>query len=242
MRKNNLSFSGKKAIVTGATRGIGKSIADQLSRLGCEVYSTGTSDSNKESNNFKLDLADDKNINEFVKKMHTIDGGIHILVNNAGINIVEPINELNIDNFKLIQKVNLTGCAVLMKEASKIMIKNNIEGKILNISSIFGIVSKEKRDSYSASKTGLIGLTRAASIDLAPSSILVNALCPGFTKTDLTSSILSESDMKKLLQDVPMGRFAEPEEIAKAAVFLCSDMNTYMTGQTLIIDGGFTII
>jgi 3-oxoacyl-[acyl-carrier protein] reductase len=112
----------------------------------------------------------------------------------------------------------------------------------LNISSIFGIVSKEKRDSYSASKTGLIGLTRAASIDLAPSSILVNALCPGFTKTDLTSSILSESDMKKLLQDVPMGRFAEPEEIAKAAVFLCSDMNTYMTGQTLIIDGGFTII
>ena len=122
-----------------------------------------------------------------------------------------------------------------------IMKKNNKGGKILNISSIFGIVSREMRNAYSSTKAGLIGLTRASSLDLAPDNILVNALCPGFTKTDMTASILSSSDMETLCEKIPMGRFAEEIEIAKAALFLCSDMNTYMTGQTLIADGGFVI-
>ena len=102
-------------------------------------------------------------------------------------------------------------------------------------------MSKAKRNSYSASKTGVIGLTRASALDLAPYNILVNALCPGFTKTELTVSILSRTEMKKLASDVPLGRFAEVSEIAKIAVFLCSDLNSYMTGQTVVVDGGFTV-
>jgi 3-oxoacyl-[acyl-carrier protein] reductase len=114
-------------------------------------------------------------------------------------------------------------------------------GKILNISSIFGVVSKEKRNAYSASKTGLIGLTRSSALDLAQYNILVNALCPGFTMTELTKSVLSKADMDKLRADVPLQRFAEVDEIARAGLFLCSDQNTYITGQTLVVDGGFTI-
>ncbi|MBU0630373.1 MAG: SDR family oxidoreductase [Candidatus Margulisbacteria bacterium] len=229
MHKNKLNFKGKKAIVTGGTRGIGKGIADLLSDLGGEVVATGTA---------QLDLANDKSIVAFIENM---PDDADILINNAGINLIEPINEMNIGNFERIVKVNLTGCALLIKEVSSRMIKNNIKGKILNLSSIFGIVSKEKRASYSASKTGLIGLTRAAALDLAPHGILVNALCPGFTKTDLTASILSKNDIDLLCKEVPTGRFAEVEEIAKAAAFLCSDLNTYMTGQVLVVDGGFTI-
>jgi 3-oxoacyl-[acyl-carrier protein] reductase len=112
----------------------------------------------------------------------------------------------------------------------------------VNVSSIFGLVSRSKRDSYSASKAGLIGLTRAAALDLAPYGILVNALCPGFTLTDLTRSILSKDEMKRLSSEIPLGRFAREEEIAASAVFLCSDLNTYITGQAIAVDGGFTAI
>ena len=164
---------------------------------------------------------------------------IDILINNAGINIIESIDELNEENWQKILDVNLTGPMILTREISKKMKKNNKGGKILNISSIFGCVSKAKRNSYSSSKFGLIGLTRSSSLDLASHNILVNAVCPGFTSTEMMISILSKEEIKKLLKQIPMGRFAEAEEIAKVAVFLCSDLNSYITGQTLVVDGGF---
>lgn len=238
-------FSGKTAIVTGGTRGIGKCIVQLLCEQGCDVIYTGTKkpfDSDIKGARFEqIDLSDLASIRKFEEEIIVPHPGINILVNNAGINKIELIDEITDEDWERILMVNLTGSMRMTRAVSKNMKKNNHGGKILNISSIFGIVSKTRRNAYSASKTGLIGLTRASALDLAPFNILVNALCPGFTNTELTQSVLSRKDMEDLRQEVPLGRFAEVNEIARAALFLCSDLNTYITGQTLLVDGGFTI-
>jgi 3-oxoacyl-[acyl-carrier protein] reductase len=240
----NIDLKGKKAIVTGGTRGIGKSIVSKMIDSGCKVIYTGTNEKPKSTikNTIykQLDLSDKKSINQFINDVIKESDKIDILVNNAGINIIESIDKINFDNWQKILSINLTSPMCLMREISKIMRKYRIRGKILNISSIFGYVSKSKRSSYSASKFGLIGLTKSASLDLAPYNVLVNALCPGFTLTELTKSILSDNDINRLKSQIPLGRFAKVEEIANVALFLCSDLNTYITGQTIIVDGGFT--
>lgn len=242
MKKN---LSDKTAIVTGATRGIGAAISRELLAHGCNVIITGTSErceskgKNANSRYLQLDFLDIKSIKKFIdliNKMARID----ILINNAGINKIEPIYEINDENWKKILQVNLTGPMCLSKEISRKMVKKH-RGKILNISSIFGTIAREKRDSYSASKAGLLGLTRAMALDLAPYGILVNALCPGYTDTKLTRTVLSKNEIFELSKQIPLGRLAKVEEIAKAAVFLCSDDNTYITGQTITIDGGISI-
>ena len=239
----HIDFTEKTALVTGGTRGIGKSIVTILIDACCTVIYTGTQKKPElsiENAEYKqLDLSDKKSIDQFIKNVLNNTKKIDILINNAGINIIESIDELNEENWQKILDVNLTGPMILTREISKKMKKNNKGGKILNISSIFGCVSKAKRTSYSSSKFGLIGLTRSSSLDLASHNILVNAICPGFTSTEMTASILSKEEIKKLLKQIPMGRFAEAEEIAKVAVFLCSDLNSYITGQTLVVDGGF---
>ena len=238
----NIDFKGKTAIVTGGTRGIGKSIVEKLVSSNCNVIYTGTKKSGniiKNASYAQLDLSDKNIINSFMKNVVNKTKKIDILINNAGINIIEPIDDLDEENWDKIMDVNLKGPMILTKEISEKMKKNKNGGKILNVSSIFGYISKEKRNSYSASKFGLIGLTKSSSIDLASHNILVNAICPGFTSTELTLSILSKKEIEKISKQIPIGRFAHVEEIANAALFLCSDLNTYITGQTLIVDGGF---
>jgi 3-oxoacyl-[acyl-carrier protein] reductase len=240
-----MNFSNRTAIVTGGTRGIGKSVAELLCKNGCYTIITGTKPKNKYDlgdkglHYIRLDFQNQNTLTKFFKEINSFKN-IDILVNNAGINIIEPVFAVTLGNWEKVLKVNLTGPLILMKEISKIM-KRQRHGRIVNVSSIFGMVSREKRNVYSASKTGLIGLTRAASLDLAPHNVLVNAICPGFTKTELTFSILSPKERKVLSKDIPLGRFAEVEEIAKTVLFLCSDLNTYITGQTIVIDGGYTI-
>jgi len=239
------NFNKKTAIVTGGTRGIGKEIANLIWQGGGNVIITGTRKIKQEICSRKrwkyapLDFLSQQSIKEFleiVRKMEQID----ILINNAGINLIEPINELNEDNWDKVLKVNLTGPMLITKGVSRIM-KRGKSGKILNVSSIFGVISKAKRSSYSASKSGLIGLTRAMALDLAGDHILVNALCPGFVLTELTKTILAKAEITKLSAQVPLGRFANAKEIAQIAVFLCSSLNSYVTGQTVIVDGGFSI-
>ena len=115
-------------------------------------------------------------------------------------------------------------------------------GKIINISSIFGVVSKKKRAAYSSTKWGLIGLTKAVALDLAPFNVQVNAISPGFVDTNLTKKILGVEKMKEISSTIPLGRLASSEEISKVALFLCSNLNTYITGQNIIVDGGYTSV
>lgn len=239
-----ISFKDKTAIVTGGTRGIGRSIVLLLLNLGAKVIYTGTRKKDKhllrEADYWRLDLSDALSTSRFMHRLRKLSK-LDILVNNAGINIIEPIVGIKEEHWNKVIQVNLTGAMLVMREVSRIMKRSKTAGRILNISSILGIISKEKRNAYSSSKSGLIGLTKAAALDLAPYNILVNALCPGFTMTDLTASILSKEEIKHLSSEIPLKRFVREDEIAKIAVFLCSDLNSYMTGQTLVADGGFII-
>lgn len=239
-----INFSAKTALVTGGTRGIGRAMVRLLLSAGCKVIYTGTGNRDRSvirgATYWQLDFNQPASVNSFLVRMRGLSR-LDILINNAGINIIEPIDRLNRENWDKIIRVNLTGAMLLMREASRMMKKRRIPGRVLNISSIFGVISKSRRNSYSASKSGLIGLTRAAALDLARDKILVNALCPGFVLTDLTRSVLSTKEIRDLSFEIPLGRFAEEEEIARVALFLCSDSNTFMTGQALVADGGFSI-
>ena len=238
-----MDFTNKVALVTGGTRGIGKAIAEGIISRGGSVIYTGTKgrvNMGSPLSYIPLDLSKDKSISAFVqhlKKFKRID----ILVNNAGINIIEPIDKVKRAHWEKIIKVNLTGSMLVLNKVAQIMKKNKKGGKVLNVSSIFGLKSRSMRNSYSASKSGLIGLTRASALDLAKYNILVNALCPGFTATDLTSAILKGKAKKKICEEIPLGRFASVDEIANVAIFLCSDLNTYITGETVAVDGGVMI-
>jgi 3-oxoacyl-[acyl-carrier protein] reductase len=239
-----LNFKGKVVLVTGATRGLGYAMAIAFRKAGASrVICTGTAAHGKLPKGLEywpLDLSSSSSIAIFIGRLQALKG-LDVLVNNAGINKIEPIDQLNIDDWNKIIQVNLTGAMIVMKEAAKLMKKKRIHGRILNISSIYGLISRAQRNSYSASKAGLIGLTHASALDLAPHGILVNALCPGFVLTDLTKSILSKADIANIKGQIPMGRFGTEEDIANTALFLCSDLNTYITGQTLVADGGVSI-
>jgi len=239
-----MCLKGKRAIVTGGTRGIGKAIVQAFLNQGCSVIFTGTHKKalkiSSEAQYWPLDLSDDQSLEEFISRMKALKK-LDILVNNAGINIIAPIDEIKTEDWDKVIKINLTGAMRLTKEASSLMKRSKSGGRILNVSSIFGIVSRAKRNAYSASKAGLIGLTRSSALDLAEFSIFVNALCPGFVMTDLTKKILKPEEQKILAQQIPLKRFGMEKEIAQAALFFCSPYNTYITGQTIVVDGGYSI-
>jgi 3-oxoacyl-[acyl-carrier protein] reductase len=238
-----IDFSGKIALVTGGTKGIGKQIASDLLRLGADVYVTGTSSDPPQDSPggteryWGVDFTDRADTERFlgvVEKMERID----ICINNAGINRINPIDETLVKDWDDIAAVNLDAPFLVTRCVSKIM-KANQYGRIINISSIFGVISKAKRSLYSMSKFGLRGLTVSSAIDLASYNILVNSVSPGFVMTDLTQRILGPVEMERMAKEVPMGRFAQPEEISRAVLFLASDLNSYISGQNLIIDGGY---
>ncbi len=239
-----IDFHGKTAVVTGATRGIGRAIASTFLDCGATVLYTGTHPTLEHpisgARYAQLDLADAASRTAFVE--HTLRdlGSLDILVNNAGINIIEPIDRITDEHWQNLLEINLTG-AMRMLRAAVPKLAASGQGRVVNIASIWGVISKRGRVSYSAAKTGLIGLTRAAALDLAKDGILVNAIAPGFVNTELTARNLSEQEQRTLAAEVPLGRFAEPKEIAQAVLFLCSPLNTIITGQTIVVDGGFTV-
>ena len=155
------------------------------------------------------------------------------------INKVDLIQDIEEKDWDWIQNVNTRGPFLLISKIAEKM-KNQGFGKIVNIASIFGSISKSKRAAYSTSKWGLIGLTKAVALDLAPYNILVNSVSPGFIDTELTRKILDYKEIEELKDTIPQKRLGEVEEIAKIVLFLSSDLNSYITGQNIIIDGGFT--
>ncbi len=187
-----------------------------------------------------VDFSNEDSLSGFLKVMQDYSK-IDICINNAGINRINYFYETSLADWNDIISTNLTAPFAISREASRIMKENNY-GRIVNIASIFGVISREKRALYTSSKSGLIGLTKSAAIDLAPYNILVNCISPGFVLTDLTKSILSSSEIDELAAAVPVGRLAVPEEISKVILFLASDLNTYISGQNIIVDGGYVNI
>ena len=218
-------MSKKSVLLTGASRGIGEAILREL-----EDEFDVVCPSREE-----LDLSSLESISAYFQSEKEFD----IVINNAGINIIKDIESILDDDIVMINQTNLIAPLKLIQHSVKHMKKKRF-GKIVNISSIWGIRSKEKRTLYSATKFALIGQTKALARELGEYNILVNAVCPGFTATDLTMQSLSEKEMVDIQNQIPLKRMATPKEIAKSVKFLVSDENSYITGQTLVIDGGYT--
>ena len=236
----NISFEDQTVLITGASRGIGKSLFRAYSNLGANVIGTTTDKKKIINKNFlEVNFENEESTNSFYKKIKKLKK-IDILINNAGINKISSIQNLDEKSLKKILNVNLLAPILLTKIVSKKMIKRK-SGYIINIGSIFGHISKSQRSSYSAAKAGLEGFTKAASLDLAKYGILVNSVCPGFVKTDLTKKILGLNKIKQLEKEIPLGRLSSSEEIVNLIIFLSSNKNTYITGQSFIIDGGFVV-
>jgi len=246
----NIDLGGKTALITGATRGIGKAISEKFIEAGATVYLTGTNEAdinqytyaNKNSNVHWLhaDFSTRKGIDAFIDKLKCINR-IDICINNAGINIIKPYEDCSKDEYDRLMSVNLTAPFILTQYLM-IGMKERSFGRVVNIASIWSQITKPERTLYSSSKTGLLGFTRATAVEHAPWNILVNAVSPGFTSTELTRQSLSEDEMKMLSTQIPLQRFAVPDEIAMTVLFLCSDLNNYITGQNITIDGGYTLV
>ena len=238
-----LNFKNKVVLITGGEGGIGKSICSKFLQLDAKVIVTTTK---KELANRKfskkiymyLDYNNKNSIQNFFNNLRKIKK-IDVLINNAGINQLSYINEIDLKYLEEIYGVNLKGPIIMTKEISKIMIKNR-NGKIVNISSIFGIVGKRGRSLYSATKFGLIGLTKSSALDLAKYNILVNSVSPGVINAGLTKKILNPKELKKIKGEIPLNRLGEPSAVSYLVCFLCSNLNTYITGQNFVIDGGYT--
>ena len=239
----NFNFKNKTVIVTGGEGGIGKSISEKFTKFGANVIITTRNKNKSNTRNKKkrfiyLDFNDENSIDNFldiIKKLSKID----ILINNAGINKLSNIDKIERNFLEEIYKVNLKGPILLTNQISKKMIKRKF-GRIINISSIFGVVSKSGRSLYSTTKFGLIGLTKSSALDLAKYNILVNAVSPGVIKTKLTKSILNPNQLSKIKQEIPLKRLGDVSDVSSLVCFLCSDLNNYITGQNFIIDGGYT--
>lgn len=182
----------------------------------------------------ELDLSDRESIRNYCQNHPNVD----ILINNAGINILGAVDRISDDDLDAMLGTNLIGPIALIRAVVPSM-KTSGYGKIINISSIWGIRSKENRTMYSATKFALNGVTKALARELGAHNILVNSVCPGYVNTELTRKNVPEEEQVKIKATIPLGRFAEPEEIARTVAFLVSEANSYITGQTIIIDGGF---
>lgn len=218
------------ALVTGGSRGIGKAIADSLRGDGCDVIAPSRDE---------MDLSDSGSIAAWLKCLS--NRRFDILINNAGVNQLHPIIELGDEAWSSMEQVNLRAPLQLMRACVNGMMERRW-GRIVNITSIWAHVAREQRGGYAATKAALSAFTRNLALEAAPCGVLVNAISPGFVATELTRQNNTPEDIEKIRGKIPLGRLAEPNEIAKAVRWLCSEENTYITGQTIIVDGGYTII
>ena len=216
----------RTALITGASRGIGAAIARRLQDEGLRILSPSSK---------TLDLSSIASIDKYLSQL---TDPVDVLVNNAGINRLGSIDEISGKDFEEVIQVNLLGHFRLTQGLVKGM-KARGYGRIINISSIWSLVSRERRVTYSAAKAGLNGLTRALALELAPYHIMVNAVAPGYINTELTKKNNAPEALERIAGEIPLGRLGEPAEIAECVAFLCSPKNSYMTGQVIVLDGGY---
>lgn len=233
----NLSLQGKVVLVTGGQVGIGAAIVDLFRRQGAKVLFTSRQP--LQADCFELDLSSQVSINGLIgqiEKLPRLDG----FINNAGISEPEPIWQLSQQAIERTLMVNWQGAIQLLSSVAKKM-QTQRAGRIVNITSIAGLMSKPCSTVYASSKAAMLAATRSAAVDLAPYGVLVNALSPGPTHSPMVERLLADNEQQRIADVIPMGRLAQADEVAKAALFLCADINTYITGQNLIVDGGFTV-
>jgi len=226
--------------VTGGTRGIGESIAARLHEDGAEVTVTGTrkgAAAPKGCSYLDVDFGDAAATERFAQRV--ADQQVDILVNNAGVNVVAPFAEIATDDFDRIHRVNVRAPMLLCRAVLAPM-RARGWGRIVNVSSIFGVVSREQRASYSATKFALDGMTAALASEAAADGVLANCVAPGFIDTELTRRVLGEAGMVATASSVPAGRLGRPTEVAELVAWLAGPRNTYVSGQNVVIDGGFT--
>jgi 3-oxoacyl-[acyl-carrier protein] reductase len=244
-------FSNKTALITGATRGIGKAIADCMYIAGANLILTGTNQNeiyqfnklNQEKgiNNIQfiqVDFSKADSTKLFLERIEEFPK-IDICINNAGVNKVNNFVETSYVDLKWSNNININAPYQVLKVVGPKMIKQNY-GRIVNIASIWSVITRPGRSMYTLSKNALVGLTKTLAVEWASNNVLVNAVSPGFTLTELTKSTNSLEQLEAIKRDIPIKRMADPDEIAKTVVFLCSNLNTYLTGQNIIVDGGYT--
>ena len=213
-------------LLTGSSRGIGNSIKIELESKGYTVISPSRN---------QLDLSNYESVSKY-----ELPCEIDILINNAGINYLSDITSITIDKVSEMMQVNVISPMFLINKVSKSMI-NKKYGKILNISSIFGSRSKEKRVMYSTTKSAIEGMTRGVAMDLSKYNIMVNSVSPGYLNTNLTKQNNNEQELEIIKSKIPIKILAEPKDIANVVLFMISKENTYITGQNIFVDGGLSI-
>lgn len=246
-------FEGRSAIVTGGTRGIGKAIVLELARRGCNVafnFSKSADEAVKLKGEIEAlgvrayaaqcDVANTEAAAEFVKAVAAEFGTVDYLVNNAGITRDQLILRMKEEDWDAVIDTNLKGAWNFSKAVLRPMMKNENGGSILNISSVSGIVGMLGQSNYSASKAGMIGLTKSLAKEVASRNITVNALAPGMIETEMTQDMNADF-REKIIANVPLGRFGNVQEIAEIACFLLSDSARYITGQIIQADGGLAM-
>jgi len=246
------NFNGKVAIVTGASRGIGRAIVQELAKQGCQIafnYNKSAEAAEELKNEceasdrqvlaYQLDVANFAAVQEMVKDVKSKLGRIDFLINNAGITNDKLLMRMKEEDWDSVIDTNLKSAFNFCQSVAPIMLKQRY-GRILNISSISGVVGMAGQANYSASKAGLIGLSKSLAKELGSRNITVNVLAPGIIETDMTT-VLSEDYRKKLLEQIPLQRFGQVAELARVAAFLLSDDAQYITGQVIQIDGGLAM-
>ncbi|MBZ0165373.1 MAG: 3-oxoacyl-[acyl-carrier-protein] reductase [Candidatus Omnitrophica bacterium] len=246
-----MQFKDKTIVVTGSTRGIGREIAITFARAGGNVIVLGRDGQRAQqvkaeilaeklaADCFECDVTNLENVTQIVNKILDKYKGIDILINNAGITKDNLLLRMSETDWDEVMTVNLKGVFHCTKVIAKAMLRAK-KGKIINISSIIGIVGNAGQTNYAASKAGIIGFTKSVAKEFASRGITANAVAPGYIETDMTAQLKS-SAQEALLKDIPIGKFGKASDVAGACLFLASDWANYITGQTIVVDGGMAI-